>query len=139
MSWESINLADIKIVDQNAPVPNGTYVLQLVGAYENKRNSNDTDLLFKIVDDGEYKGKSIYLDLPDPERLTWSAPLAARIFQALGTTPTPFSDVRAEFNRLAQNGHSRLMADVYTRTFERNDGTEGTQNKINQRSIRPAA
>jgi hypothetical protein len=139
MGWENINLSDIKVVDEKAVVPSGTYILQLMGAFENKRNPSDTDLLFRIVDEGDFKGKSVYLDLPDPDRLPWAAPLAARIFQALGVTPAPFTNPRDEFNRVAQNGHSRLTADVYVRDFTRSDGTAGQQNKIQQKSIRPAA
>lgn len=143
MSWESVNVNDVVLedsaVDSKEPVPAGTYTLQLMGAYENKRNPLDTDVLFKIVDSGTYTGKSVYVDLPDPDRLSWSPQIYARIVKALGAEVAPFGNPREELTKLASNGHSRLTADVYIRSFTRNDGTPGASNKVNSKSFRPAA
>jgi hypothetical protein len=139
MGWEAISVADVEVIDEKAPVPAGPYSLQLMGAFENKRNPLDTDILFKIADDGNYKGKSIYVDLPDPDRLSWSPQIYARIVKALGATVEPYKNPREVLNELAKNGHSRLGADVYIRTFTRQDGSEGQQNKVATKSFRAAA
>lgn len=139
MGWETLNPTEVKLDAKPAPVVAGTYTLQLTGAFENKYRPADTDIQFTIVDDGENKGRKVYLDLPDPDRLSWSGQVYARLVQALGATVTPYSHPIAELSKVAQNGHSRVTADVYIETFTRKDGTEGSKNRINSKSIRPAA
>lgn len=139
MGWETINVNDVEIVDLKETIPAGNYILQLVGAFENKKNPSDTDVLFKVADNGPYQGKSIYVDLPDPDRLAWSTQTYARIVKALGAAVEPFKQPKEVLTALASNGHSRLKADVYIRTFTRGDGSEGSANKVATRSFAPAA
>jgi hypothetical protein len=139
MSWENINLAEIPLDEKPQPVPAGSYTLQVMGAEESKFRAGALNITTSVVDEGPYMGRRIFLDVPDVEAQPWAAKIVAGLFSALGVTPTPYSNPIEEINRLAQNGHSRFTAEVGVETFKRNDGTQGSKNKINTRSMRPAA
>lgn len=139
MGWETIDANDTGLLAP-PPVPAATYTLQLLGAYENRFKPESTDVAFAIADEGsEFKGRKVYLELPDPVAFPWSAGIYARIVKSLGATVIAGSEPKEELTKLAQNGHSRLTGDVYIETFERKDGSTGSKNKINSRTLRPAA
>lgn len=139
MGWETVNVADVAIDAKPSPIPAGSYTLQLTGAYESKFRPGQIDVKFVVADENEFRGRAVYVELPDPDVQAWSAQLYARIVKNLGATVAPYANPMEELNKLAQNGHSRLTADVFVETFDRKDGSSGSKNKINQRSIRPAA
>src|SRR5438105_10895441 len=105
MSWEKIDPNDTSLL-QPQPVPAGTYVLQLQGAYQNRFKPESIDVAFAIADEGsEFRGRKLYLELPDPEQFPWSAQIYTRIVKSLGASVTPFADPKEELTKLAQNGH----------------------------------
>lgn len=148
MGWESINLnevpQEVSTKQGFEPIPNGTYTLQLLSAEENRFRSGAINISTAVADEGsEYKGRRVFIDIPNPDEQTWAAPVLARIVSSMGATMTPYANPIDELNLMAQNGHSRFTADVYTETFKRKEDAEGTQtgrkSKVNYRSIRPAA
>jgi hypothetical protein len=139
MGWEQINLSEIPLDEKPQPVPGGTYTLQVMGAEESKFRAGAINVTTSIVDEGPYMGRRVFLDIPNVEEQAWAAKIVAGLYHALGVTPTPYSNPIDELNRLATNGHSRFTAEVGVETFKRNDGTSGSKNKINTRSMRPAA
>ena len=139
MSWEKIDANDTGLLTP-PPIPAGQYTLQLMGAAPNKFKPESTDVAFVVADEGsEYRGRKVFLELPDPNAFPWSAGIYARIVKSLGATVTPGLEPQVELTRLANNGHSRLTADIYIETFTRKDGSEGSKSKINSRSLRAAA
>lgn len=139
MSWETLNLAEIPLDEKPQPVPNGRYTLQVLGAEESKYRAGAINVTTSIVDEGPYMGRRVFLDIPNVDEQAWAAKIVAQLFNALGTMPAPYSNPIDELNKLAGNGHSRFTADVTIETFKRNDGTSGSKNKINTRSMQPAA
>jgi hypothetical protein len=151
MGWESINVNEIA-VDNTAgggktfdPLPAGEYTLQLMGASESKYRAGSTDISTAVVDDTEFKGRRVFIDLPNPDQQAWATQVYARLVEALGATVAPFTNPIEELNRLANNGHSRFKAQVYIDTYPSNTkDAQGnplmkSRNKINYRSIAPAA
>jgi hypothetical protein len=143
MGWETINVNDIDLTAGPKPVDAGTYTLQISGAQDNKFRAGQTDVVLKITDDGPNKGRTIFLELPDPDKFPWSAELYARVVAALGVEVAPFATPKEELNRIAQNGHSRFMAEVFVEKYPKKGETQenmtGQRNKVAARSIRPAA
>lgn len=143
MGWESISLADIPQETKGAftPVPDGTYTLQLMGASENQYRPGGLNITVAVADGTEHAGRRIFVDLPDAEQMPWAKAVLARMFEALGTEiPTYNFNAIDELNKLANNGHSRFSASVYTEHYKAKDGvTDKSRNKINFRSIAPAA
>ena len=139
MSWETLNLSEIPLDEKPQPVPAGSYTLQIMGAEESKFRAGALNITTSIVDEGPYMGRRIFLDVPNVDEQPWAAKIVAQLYNALGHTPTPYSHPIETLNALASNGHSRFTADVSIETFTRNDKTQGSKNKINTRSMRPAA
>lgn len=139
MSWEQVRVEDIAIDAKPQPVPANSYTLQLTGAYESKFRPGQIDVKFVIADENEFRGRSVYIELPDPDQFAWSPRIYAQIVKTLGATVQPYTSPLEELNKLAQNGHSRLTADVYVENFKRKDGTDGSKNRVNTKSLRPAA
>jgi hypothetical protein len=141
MSWETLNLSEIPLEEtaKPAPIPAGTYTLQLMTAEPSKFRTGGINITTSVVDEGPYMGRRVFIDVPPIEEQAWAAQIVARLFKALGVTPTPYSDPTVDLNRVAMNGHSRFIADVSIRNFTRNDGSAGSANKVNHNSFRPAA
>jgi hypothetical protein len=139
LSWETLNLAEIPLDEKPQPVPASRYTLQVLGAEESKYRSGALNITTSIVDEGPYMGRRVFLDVPNVDEQPWAAKIVAQLFKALGVAPTPYMNPIDELNKLASNGHSRFTADVTIRNFKRNDGTDGSKNEINTRSMSPAA
>lgn len=140
MSWETLNLSEIPLEDSKpAPIPAGTYTLQLMGAEESRFRAGAINITTSVADEGPFMGRRVFIDIPNVDEQPWAATVMARLFSSLGATPTPYSNPIDELNRLSQNGHSRFTADVTVDNFKRNDGSAGTKNKVAYKSFRPAA
>jgi len=139
MSWETLNIGELPVDEKPQPVPGGSYTLQLMSAEESRFRAGGINITTSIVDEGPYMGRRVFIDVPPVEQQPWAAEIIARLFKALGVTPTPYQNPMEDLNRIAQNGHSRFTADVSIETFKRNDGSQGTKNKANHRSFRAAA
>jgi hypothetical protein len=117
----------------------GDYTLQLRGAYDSKFRVGATDVVFTVTGDTAEAGKTVRLEIPNPDERAWAPKLYAQLVQAMGAEVEPFKSPTEELNKVALNGHSRIQARVYTETFTKNDGTPGFRDKINTKSIRAAA
>jgi hypothetical protein len=90
-------------------------------------------------EDSEYRGRKIFIDIPNPNEQKWAAPVMARMLTAMGVTPEPYVNPLDTLNSLANNGHSRFKASVFTEHYTKKNGDAGSKNKISYRSIAPAA
>lgn len=141
MGWESINLSEVDLDTTPKPVPSGTYTLQLMGASDSKFNPGGINITTTIVDEGsEFRGRTIFIDIPNPDIQTWAPQVLARMIKAMGASMPTYGNPVEELNRLSQNGHSRFQADVYVDTYLAKDGvTQKSRNKVVYKSFRPAA
>ena len=142
MGWEQVNVADIQVSDEKTsfePLPNGTYVLQVLSAEPGKFREGSVNITTSVTDEGEHLGRRVFIDLPNPDEQKWAPEVLARMIKAMGASMAPYADPVTTLNSIAQNGHSKFTADVYVREFTRNDGSQGKQNRVNYKSIRPAA
>jgi hypothetical protein len=110
-----------------------------MSAESSKFRAGGINITTSVVDEGPYMGRRVFIDVPPIAEQAWAAQIVARLFKAIGVTPTPYADPTDDLNRVAMNGHSRFVADVSIRNFTRNDGSGGTANKVNHNSFRPAA
>lgn len=121
------------------PIPDGTYTLQVTGAASSQFNPGAISITTAVADEGsEYRGRKVFVDIPDPDKQTWAAPVMARMFSAMGVTPEPYTNPIDTLNTLANNGHSRFKASVFTENYTKKNGEAGSKNKISYRSIAPA-
>lgn len=138
MGWENVTYNDIDLNARPQVAPGPGYTLQLLGAYESKFRPGQVDVSFMVVDDGPEKGKKIYLEIPNPDDQPWAKELYARLVSKM-TGELPVAPPLEQLPQIAQNGHSRITADVFTKEFTKKDGTPGSKSTIAAKSIRPAA
>ncbi len=134
MGWESFNVKDVDTSPK--PITPGTYTLQLTGAFDSKYQAGQTDVLFRIVGDTPEAGKSVRLQIPDIDERPWAGELYANLVSKLGADVEAYAHPRDVLMKCAGNGHNRIQARVYTKTFTKSDGTEGWRDEIAGRSIR---
>jgi hypothetical protein len=143
LSWEQINVNELpkEVLAEKTfePLPDGRYTLQLLGASENTYRPGGINISTAVADGTEHAGRRVFIDLPNVDEQPWAAPVLARMVEAMGATMAPYSNPIEELNRIAQNGHSRFSAQVYTETYTKKTGGEGKRNKVTFRSIQAAA
>lgn len=142
MSWETLNINELpkEVLAEKTftPLPDGRYTLQLLGASENTFRPGAINISTAVAEGGEHSGRRVFIDLPNVDEQAWAAPVLARMIDAMGATMPAYSNPIEELNRIANNGHSRFSAQVYTETYTKKDGTEGKRNKVTFRSIQAA-
>lgn len=152
MSWETVNLSDVKI-DKPTPVPPGSYVftLQPGASYRTNPFNSVQELNVRFdVSEGEFAGRPMFVSYPDPtaiakssgKPMTWSAQALKKLEISLGVDALPGEDTAGYLNRVATNGNARITADVlpgrvYTDTKTNQERTEDP--KLGIFSIQPAA
>jgi hypothetical protein len=143
MGWESINVNELPKETTTErtfePLPAGRYTLQLLGASENTYRPGAINISTAVADGSEHAGRRVFIDLPNVDEQAWAAPVLARMVDAMGAEMGAYSNPIEELNRIAQNGHSRFSAEVYISNYTKKDGSEGSRNKVNFRSIQAAA
>jgi hypothetical protein len=123
-------------------VPAGTYTFRLSGAkpspFENQAGTTDIDL---IIADGPQSKRHVFASLPTPDKGKWVVQAAGILIKALGGTHQAGEELVDTLNRLAQNGASKITADVVDNYYT--DKVTGAQRQGRPRvqffSIAPAA
>jgi hypothetical protein len=141
MGWETINVNEVPVMDTKTdfePVPKGVYTLSLLGAEESRFKPGALNIT-TAIEGGEYAGRRIFIDLPDPDSQPWAPAVLSRLVSSMGATMAPYSSPIEELNRIAQNGHSKFQATVVIEEFTRKNGEPGSKNKVIYRSFSPAA
>lgn len=150
MGWETISLADTQL-EKPSPVPAGQYVftLQPGAQYRTNKYNNISELNVRFdVSEGDFAGRPMFVNYPDPtalnksgKPLAWSAQALKKLEISLGVDALPGEDPAAYLNRVAAQG-GRITADVlaggtYT---DKNTGKEKEENpKFGIFTVAPAA
>lgn len=152
--WTNININDVleeasPTKGNFEPVPAGSYTLQILGAEPSKFQEGAINISTAIADEGQFNGRRIFIDLPNPLKQTWAPSVLQRMVNAMGATMEAYADPIETLNSLANNGHSRFLADVYIKEYKKKTDVPdpvsgvvtptGKKNAINYRSIRPSA
>ena len=139
MGWENVDLSGVN--PNFELVAKGEYTFQVLpGAKidDYKR----LDFPVNVVSDGDFKGRRLFLNLPDPtsEGGTWAPRHLKRLEQAVGIEQDKDANetVVAWMNRLGEN-FARFSAPLDHRTFKNKAGDDVTVEKVKLDKARPAA
>lgn len=142
--WENVKLNEVK-VDGPSPLPEGDFVFQLLpGASTRVRNDVEELVASAAIAEGEYAGRRVFLQYPDPESVdkngkkrTWSAQALKKLELALGIDANAGEDPAAYLNRAAQ------MGAVFGATLEKGNYVPAGQTEprvdLKLFSVRPAS
>lgn len=136
MSWENVELKDINPLPEL--IPEGKYTFQLLGAELDQRDPSRLVVRAAIVTDGDFQGRRLIVDYPDPERYDWSLKALKRLEIAIGVDQAPGETVVGFLNRAV---NSRFQGTVY---HDRSYTPEGeTEPRVRARlrhfSVQPSA
>jgi hypothetical protein len=150
MSFEQVVLSDIQ-VEKTQQAPVGTYVFQLLPTAEvrtNKFTGVEELNLSAAIAEGDYKGRRVFWNYPDPATVgqdgkpfSWSAQAMKKLEVVLGEDAVEGESAKDYFNRVAASGNAR-----FTGYFGPNAkkpytpaGADEPRNELNIFSIKPSA
>lgn len=110
MGWEAVSLSDVTL-DKPPAVPEGKYIftLQPGAQYRINKYNNIKELNVRFdVTDGDFSGRPVFVNYPDPtavgksgKTLAWSAQALKKLELSLGVDALPGEDPAAYLNRVA--------------------------------------
>lgn len=100
MSWEN-NIDFSTVSPVKKPVAEGDYTYGLAGA---QYNGSKLIIKARVSSDGEFKGRGVTFNLPDPESNPWVTTVFARLRESLKVDMFPGEDPASYLNRAAQGG-----------------------------------
>lgn len=119
MPFVDVKLSDVEL-EKPAPIPVGQYVFQLNPGAQlriNKYNGIEELNLSASVADGDFAGRRVFWNYPDPtavskngKPMTWSSQAMKKLEIALGADALPGENTVEYFNRVASNGAARFGA-----------------------------
>ncbi len=139
MSWEMPKLDEVQITEsvsaEFTPLPQGSYNFTLLPA-SNFDEARQRLNIAIAVSEGDYKGRRVFPSLPKAEGTQhWSNEVLARISTATGVTAVEGETPESFLNRIASNGNATFKARVYHKPYTKADGSEGTDVRMDFRSI----
>lgn len=145
MGWKDVSLAEVSPTFE--VLPQAEYTLEVVGASyrEDKNQAGFVDISMRVaVAAGDYQGRTLFVDYPDPERVSkagkpfdWSKQALKRLEHALGIEQTPGEDLVDMLNR-ARGLH--FVAPVEVQVSKPDEHSEEIKrNRVALFKVRPAA
>lgn len=143
MSWEMPKLDEVQITETATadftPLPQGKYNFTLLPATSFDEARQRLNIAI-AVSEGDYKGRRVFPSLPKAEGAQhWSNEVLARLASATGVNGVEGETPEGFLNRIATNGNPTFSARVYHKSYTKADGSEGTDVRMDFRSIGVAA
>lgn len=143
MSWEMPKLDEVQITEATqaefTPLPAGKYNFTLLPASSFDEARARLNIAI-AVSEGDHKGRRVFPSLPPPKSTNdWPNEVLARISQVTGVAGVEGETPESFLNRIATNGNSTFSARVYQKSYTKADGSEGTDVRLDFRSIGVAA
>ncbi len=136
MGWENIGLKDVN--PNFELIGAGDYEFQILpGAKINDYNSLDFPVT--VASEGDFKGRRLFVQLPDPAEQPWVTKQLKRIEQAVGLEKDDdVESVVQWMNRLGEN-FAKFGCPLVHRTYKTKQGDDRAVEQLKLDKARPAA
>jgi hypothetical protein len=147
MPFTDVTLADVEL-EKPQSIPVGAYKFKLQPGAQYRTNKfnglEELNVRFDVTE-GEYAGRPVFVNYPDPTATTkdgvslkWSAQALKKLEIALGEDSLPGEDPQTFLNRVATSGNSLISAQMIDSSYVKN-GTKVEQVKFGIFTVGAAA
>jgi hypothetical protein len=136
MPFTDVKLSDVEL-EKPASIPIGTYKFKLQPGAQTRVNKfngvEELNVRFDVAE-GEYAGRPVFVNYPDPtaiqqkgknagKPMAFSAQALKRLEIALGEDSLPGEDPQTYLNRVATSGNSFITAQMVDASYVKNGAT----------------